>query len=273
MFDKLIESNSEGADFKKRRSYFMVSSVVVGILFLSAVIVSIYAQEFVLDTDDWEMTRLLAPVAMPDQAPEPPRPAASAPAASERSAITQRRENMMRPDEQPTAVPTTTSVVPNSVRSRPPGDFIISGKDVDALSPVSSGRESLGAATSDGQGLGGDRTVAEVRDIPEPPPVKRAEPVQKTAPKSLGVVNGIATDLPKPAYSPAAKAAGISGDVKVQVTIDESGKVISAKAVDGPSLLRNDAERAALRARFTPTKLSHVPVKVTGVIVYRFNRN
>jgi len=55
--------------------------------------------------------------------------------------------------------------------------------------------------------------------------------------------------------------------------IDEHGKVVSAKAVNGHPLLRQVAETAALNARFKPTTLSGIPVKVTGVIVYNFTRN
>ena len=63
-----------------------------------------------------------------------------------------------------------------------------------------------------------------------------------------------------------------AGAVNVQVTIDESGKVISAKAVSGHVMLRAAAESAAWRARFKPTTLTGVPVKVSGIIVYNFTR-
>jgi TonB family protein len=87
---------------------------------------------------------------------------------------------------------------------------------------------------------------------------------------STGVVNGKALELPRPAYSAAARSVSASGAVVVQVLIDESGKVISANAVSGHPLLRAAAQKAASRARFTSTNLSGQPVKVTGVIVYNF---
>jgi len=65
----------------------------------------------------------------------------------------------------------------------------------------------------------------------------------------------------------------VEGKVDVQVTINENGDVISAKAASGNMLLRQTAESAARRAKFKPTKLNDVPVKVTGVIVYNFTRN
>ena len=73
MFDKLIESNSEEAEFKPRRKFFMVSSVVVGILFLSAVVFSLYAQDISLGTDNFDVAELIAPVAANAPEPEPPR--------------------------------------------------------------------------------------------------------------------------------------------------------------------------------------------------------
>ena len=87
---------------------------------------------------------------------------------------------------------------------------------------------------------------------------------------SSGVLNGKAVSLPPPAYPPVAKAARASGTVVVQVTVDEAGKVVSAKAVSGHPLLQAAATQAAYQARFTPTLLSGKPVKVTGVITYNF---
>jgi protein TonB len=59
--------------------------------------------------------------------------------------------------------------------------------------------------------------------------------------------------------------------VTVQVTVDEDGNVLSATAVSGPVLLRATAIQAARGAKFSPTKLSGFPVKVTGTLLYNFN--
>jgi Ca-activated chloride channel family protein len=87
---------------------------------------------------------------------------------------------------------------------------------------------------------------------------------------SGGVLNGKALSLPKPDYPATARAAGASGLVVVEVTVDETGKVIAAHALSGPSMLRLAAVAAARQARFAPTKLSGQPVKVTGTITYNF---
>ena len=92
----------------------------------------------------------------------------------------------------------------------------------------------------------------------------------KRAPISGGVLNGKAIVLPRPDYPADAQAAGVSGTVVVQVTIDESGMVISARAISGPTALRQAAVNSANMARFSPTSLMGEPVKVTGVITYNF---
>ncbi len=104
-----------------------------------------------------------------------------------------------------------------------------------------------------------------VWSTPNATPDQRPKP-----PVSLGVINGRATYLPKPAYPATAVAVRASGQVNVQVTIDEQGRVISAQAVSGHPLLRAAAVNSARNSKFTPTLLSNVPVKVTGVIIYNF---
>jgi bla regulator protein blaR1 len=85
-----------------------------------------------------------------------------------------------------------------------------------------------------------------------------------------GVLNGKATGLPAPEYPTIARAAHASGAVTVEITIDENGDVIAAKAVDGHPLLQAAAVNAARQATFTPTRLSGEPVKVNGVLIYNF---
>jgi len=108
-----------------------------------------------------------------------------------------------------------------------------------------------------------------VRIDSEPPPAARPKPILK--PVSGGVLNGTAISLPAPMYPDAARRFRISGMVTVEVIVDETGKVISAQATSGPAVLREVAAQAALRARFSPTKLSGQPVKVAGLINYKFS--
>jgi TonB family protein len=104
--------------------------------------------------------------------------------------------------------------------------------------------------------------------LDEPPPSPGPKPILK--PVSGGVLNGTAVSLPPPLYPDAAKRMRTQGVVSVDVILDESGKVVSANATSGPQILRDAAVQAALKARFSPTKLSGQPVKVSGVINYKF---
>lgn len=97
------------------------------------------------------------------------------------------------------------------------------------------------------------------------------EPWPRTAgPIIGGVLNGKAVNLPAPKYPRDARDAHESGTVEVRIVIDEQGNVIAAQATSGPISLREASVAAALKARFTPTKLMGQPVKVTGRIVYNF---
>ena len=102
----------------------------------------------------------------------------------------------------------------------------------------------------------------------EPPPSPGPKPILK--PVSGGVLNGTAVYLPPPTYPDAAKRMRTQGVVSVDVILDETGKVVAANASSGPSILREAAVQAALKAKFSPTKLSGQPVKVSGVINYKF---
>ncbi|MDX6288798.1 MAG: periplasmic protein TonB, partial [Blastocatellia bacterium] len=87
---------------------------------------------------------------------------------------------------------------------------------------------------------------------------------------SGGVLNGKAVSLPQPEFPAIARSARASGEVTVQVTVDETGNVIAAHAVSGHPLLQAAAVRAARQASFSATRLNGEPVKVSGVLVYNF---
>ncbi len=88
-----------------------------------------------------------------------------------------------------------------------------------------------------------------------------------------GVINGKAISLPVPDYPLSAKMRGSGGKYTVKVLIEESGNVISAKAMcAGDRDLKTASEDAAMKAKFRPTMLEGVLVKVSGVITYIYNR-
>jgi TonB family protein len=107
---------------------------------------------------------------------------------------------------------------------------------------------------------------------PDKPQTGDAPPVEPE-PKARvmgGILNGKALNRLVPRYPAEARAAGASGEVKVKIVVDELGKVIWARAIEGHELLRAAAEDAARRTSFTPTTVEGRPERVMGFLIYRF---
>jgi len=101
-------------------------------------------------------------------------------------------------------------------------------------------------------------------------PTKGAPSKGVAKPVEMGQLNAKALTLPKAKYPEEARRLHASGKVNVRVVVDENGKVISAKATDGPPSLRAAAEEAARLATFAPTVQDGITVKVTGLLTYEF---
>src|SRR5437870_12544156 len=98
----------------------------------------------------------------------------------------------------------------------------------------------------------------------EPPLPPQREELPKIIRRSGGVLQGSATRRVEPSYPPLAKAARVSGAVVVEVTVDEGGSVISARAISDHPLLKDAAIAAARGWKLSPAMLTGVPVKVRG---------
>jgi periplasmic protein TonB len=262
MFEHLVESGSHKEDLARKSSFILGTVIFYAVLLTALGVLSVYLYDAELENQNLELTALVAPVPIPPQQEEVKQEAAKPQEKVEDRTVATRTElvaNVDRPD----LVPKETSAQASKVPPVPKGVPVMLG---------SSNTEATrsGPIGPPGQGTGGTgpTTPNIVKDVDEPPPPP--PPPKPKAPISGGVLNGKATSLPKPAYPPVAKAARASGTVTVQVTIDENGNVISARAVSGHPLLQAAAVQAARSAKFSPTKLSGQPVKVTGVITYNF---
>lgn len=111
------------------------------------------------------------------------------------------------------------------------------------------------------------KTVKNITPGADKPPVPTLDVI---VPASTDIINGKAVSLPKPSYPSMASPKRLRGSVSVQVTIDEKGKIIQARAVSGAIEFVNVAVQAAKESRFTPTYVCQQPVKVTGMIIYNF---
>ena len=75
---------------------------------------------------------------------------------------------------------------------------------------------------------------------------------------------------PAPAYPAAASAARVEGQVTVQAVVNPEGKVVSVRAVSGPSVLRDAATEAVQRWRYSPLLDNGKPISVTTVAILDF---
>jgi protein TonB len=262
MFNNLIESSSHAREFKRRGSFVLFTSAIYAVLFVTAGVASIFAYDARLEDQNTEFVTMLNPMDLP-AAPAPDHNAPP-PTSNPQHPTQIIRQIAMADVNQPQVVPDKTSVTPNTNLPVPHGmPYTIGDHDSGLVEPGGSGRP---GGTGTGPGTGGDGPSA--IDVGTPPPAPTPRPVPRVV--SKGVITSQALSLPKPAYPAIAKQVGVQGPVSVQVLVDETGRVISAKAISGNPMLMPAAQQAALGARFSPTMLGDQAVKVSGVITYNF---
>jgi protein TonB len=262
MFNNLIESTSHAREFKRRGSFLLFTTATYLVLFVITGVVSIYAYDAHLEAQSTELEVLMfvpppppAPVAPHDVIFDHDRPTP----ASDR--IQPTRTDMISSTSDPTHVPPTAGTKASDVPPWRP-DAVIASTNFDPPAPP--GSSNVGVP-----GARGNTPVVTMPDDP-PPPAPDPKPVVPKVIRKSRVLNSEALSLPKPNYPSLARQIKVQGEVTVQVLIDESGKVISAKALSGHPLLIAEAQRAAMQARFSPTTINDQPVKVSGMITYNF---
>ncbi len=259
MLDQLVESKSNSKENTRRSEFLLVVLIVVISTLLGSWTYSLFAKDFGMGGDDLALTTLVAPVPVPDEEPPPKeekQPEKEVSADTRKELIADINMTLKEPPPVSTAKMTKMTIRQ---------DYNVKLGDTDSNATVRADGGGRVVDSGSPTGISGSSTEKPPEEDAPPPPPK---PKPKTI--SGGVLNGKATSLPKPAYPPAARAINAKGTVVVQVTIDESGRVISASASSGHPLLRAAAVSAAQGARFSPTLLTGQPVKVTGIITYNF---
>lgn len=259
MFDNLVESGSHKQDLSRKGSFLLATVAIYFVIFTTLGVTAVMYAPAYLDAQDLELTTLVAPVPVPQQA-TPDKPQEAKPQNKEQN-VDVRKELIADVSESRVAPKEISAKASDIPPVRRGVTTIVGNESSNAAVPINAG-------PGTGTGIGSGPQKVNIAEEPPPPP--EAKPTPPRAPISGGVLNGRAISLPKPAYPPIARQAHASGTVVVQVTIDENGGVISAHAISGHPLLQAVAVAAARGARFSPTKLSGQPVKVTGVITYNF---
>lgn len=259
MFENLVESGSHKQDLSRKGSFLLGTVAIYAIIGTTLLVIGIMYAQADLDRQDLELTTLVAPVPVPQQQKEPEKQEEAKPQNKDQN-VDVRKELIADVSE--------SRVAPKEISAKA-SDIPPVRRGVQTIIGTESSNAAVPIASGPGTGLGTATGPTRI-DVGEAPPPPEPKPTPPRAPISGGVLNGKAISLPKPAYPPIARQAHASGTVVVQVTIDENGGVISARAVSGHPLLQAVAVAAARGARFSPTKLSGQPVKVTGVITYNF---
>jgi periplasmic protein TonB len=263
MFNNLIESSSHRKEYKRRGSFFLLTTASYAVMLLISGVASIYAYDARLEDQSYqEVVMLPVPEPEPARPTTPETPSKPRPADNNKSTVPE-REVAMLDVNRPEVVPPDVSAKPNKALPLPDGPVRITGRDWNP--PLPSGGNSSSAT-------GGTRIVTSPRVIidDELPPLPAQPPSSKVARVTKEVLKSKAVSLPKPIYPALARQIRLQGTVNVQVLIDEQGRVISAQPLEGPPLLIHEARKAALQARFSPTMIGDQPVKVSGVITYNF---
>lgn len=259
MFNNLIESTSHAREYKRRGSFLLFTTATYAVLLVLGGIASIYAYDAHLEARSTELVvdYILPPVEQPQRINSTPVREASNP----RNAPSHpTRTVLIDSPSNPNNVPDRVGVAASPVLPAPPGARL---GPIDRDPPAPS-------FTDRGIPGGTGTTPVKIPDPPPPPPAPAPSPTPVKVLKISQVLNSKALSLPRPNYPLMARQIRVQGVVNVQVLIDETGKVVSAKAVSGHPLLVVEAQKAALQARFSPTIIGETPVKVSGVITYNF---
>jgi protein TonB len=257
MFENLVESGSHSKDVARKGSFILVTFAIYAVLLVAAFVAGIWYATANIDQQTLELTALIAPVPVPQQQQQKEAPK---PEKMEISKNVDVRKELIADVSRTDLVPKEISAKASDVPPVRKGVVTMVGTgNSNAIAPMAPG-----AGT--GQIISNAPAKVDIKDEPPPPPPKPTP----HAPISGGVLNGKAVHLVQPAYPPIARSAHASGQVVVQVLIDENGNVVAAHATSGHPLLQAAAVGAARSSKFTPTKLSGQPVKVNGVIIYNF---
>lgn len=90
-------------------------------------------------------------------------------------------------------------------------------------------------------------------------------------PLAVGSLLEYVTQKVNPTYPPAAKTVRMSGVVKVNVVVDEEGKVAEVQKTTGPQMLQRAATDAIRKWKFKPFIRDGQPTKAAGYISFNFN--
>ena len=116
--------------------------------------------------------------------------------------------------------------------------------------------------------------VEQTPNVSAPNPNETTTAAANTAkddtPLAVGSLLEYATERINPIYPPAARTMRMTGTVRVELVVDEEGKV-EVENTSGPSMLQRAALDAVKRWKFKPFTREGQPVKAKGFVSFSFN--
>ena len=99
----------------------------------------------------------------------------------------------------------------------------------------------------------------------------QTEQRKDTSPIAVGSLVSYATEKSSPVYPPMARNMRMTGVVKVDLIIDEKGKVVEVQNTSGPAMLQQAATDAVKKWRFKPFVRDGQATKATGFVSFNFS--
>ncbi|MFY9222879.1 MAG: TonB family protein [Blastocatellia bacterium] len=265
MFNNLVECTKTKKD-KGTWMYFAVTSTIWTLALAGSIVGGIFLYDAKLDEQISLLTMLVAPP------PPPPPPPAGSP-------VVRNNNAPVKPDYPTNKVPDHIETITETTPKTATKTTLVNASGASGLDISGGIPGGINGGTISGLPNGIPGGVLTSEPAPPPTPAKEelkvAEPEAKPIPsivrRSEGVIAGNALVRVAPDYPALARNGNITGEVKVEILISEDGKVVSTKVVGGHGLLQKAALDAARQWKFNPTLLNGTPVKVQGVITFRFS--
>jgi TonB family protein len=172
--------------------------------------------------------------------------------------------------KQPNPSSSRRPMIPNLKMTSPSAPIRNAANPGDGSAPISeiASTEAVGATPPAGLLTSSGRT----NNSPAPPPFAPAPaPAPVAAPRTAREPKLISST--RLVYPTAARQSHIEGSVTVSANIDENGKVVGAKAVSGPMLLRQAAVDSVTEWKYSPGLIDGKPApsQVTVSVAFRLN--
>lgn len=193
--------------------------------------------------------------------------------------VIEMREAPKKPPKPPPPPPPEPEAPPEPApKAPPPPKPAAAPPPAAAAAPAASSAPDFGLSLGNVGAGGGPGGIAVPTGGGAPRQVRESKPRELAAATSTGagecadpVVKAKPLGAPQAAYTDAAREAQVEGKVRIEVTVDATGKVAEAKVVEGLGHGLDESALAAVRElQFSPATSCGKPVPITFVLSVRF---